>query len=80
MIKKSKYTNWIKEEIVKIQSHFLTCHIKKVYCKIDDGWPAFITVKLLMRENFSDDFTVIIASVENLGKLIWDLDSKRKID
>ena len=83
MIRKSKYTTEHKRGKSKNPipfPHIVMLKQKKVYFKIETGWPASLTVKPIMREHFPDDFTGIIASVETWDKLMKGLDPSRKID
>ena len=83
MIRKSKYTTEYKRGKSKNPipfPHIVILEQKKVYFKIDSGWPASLTVKPIMREHFPDDFTGIIASVETWDELMKGLDPNRKID
>ena len=81
MIRKSKYTTEHKRGKSKNPipfPHIVMLKQKKVYFKIETGWPASLTVKPIMREHFPDDFTGIIASVETWEKLMAELDSTRE--
>ena len=80
MIRKSKYTTEHKRGKSKNPipfPHIVILEQKKVYFKIESGWPASLTVKPIMREHFPDDFTGIIASVETWGKLMAELDPNK---
>ena len=79
MIRKSKYTTEHKRGKSKNPipfPHIVMLKQKKVYFKIETGWPASLTVKPIMREHFPDDFTGIIASVKTWEKLMRELDPK----
>ena len=80
MIRKSKYTNEYKRGKSKNPipfPHIVKLEQKKVYFKIESGWPASLTVKPIMREHFPDDFKGIIASVKTWEKLMNELDHNR---
>ena len=83
MTRKSKYTTDFKKGKSKNPipfPHIVILEQKKVYFKINSGWPASLTIKPIMREHFPDDFTGIIASVETWEELMKELDPNRKID
>ena len=83
MIRKSKYTTEYKKGKSKNPipfPHIVVLEQKKVYFKIEDGWPASLSVKPIMREHFPDDFKGIIASVKTWEKLMGELDPNRKIN
>ena len=83
MIRKSKYTSEYKKGKCKNPipfPHIIILEQKKVYFKIDSGWPASLTVKPIMREHFPDDFTGIIASVETWEELMKGLAPNKKTD
>ena len=83
MIRKSKYTSEYKKGKCKNPipfPHIIISEQKKVYFKIEDGWPASLSVKPIMREHFPDDFTGIIASVETWEELMKGLDPNKKTD
>ena len=83
MIRKSKYTAEYKRGKSKNPipfPHIVMLKQKKVYFKIETGWPASLTVKPIMREHFPDDFTGIIASVKTWERLMRELDPNKKID
>ena len=83
MIRRSKYTAAYKKGKSKNPipfPHIVKWEKKKVYFKIDSGWPASLTIKPIMREHFPDDFIGIIASIKTWEQLIRELDPNNKID
>ena len=82
MIRKSKYTTEHKRGKSKNPipfPHIVMLKQKKVYFKIETGWPASLTVKPIMREHFPDDFTGIIASAQKWERLMKELELNNKI-
>ena len=82
-MRKSKYTTEYKRGKNKNPipfPHIVILEQKKVYFKIESGWPASLTVKPIMREHFPDDFTGIIASVQTWEKLMRELSSNNLIN
>ena len=83
MMRKSKYTSQYKRGKSKNPipfPHIVIEEKKVVYFRIDSGWPAYLTIKPIMREHFPDDFRGIIASVRTWEKLMRELDPKNKIE
>ena len=83
MTRKSKYTSEYRKGKRKNPipfPHIVIWEKKKVYFKIDSGWPASLTIKPIMREHFPDDFIGIIASIKTWEQLIRELDPNNKID